>query len=264
MSRGCLDDDVLQGIADSLPNLASRLVVYALSPDEISAAFPRKSVVPEAAVRLQDSLRLFEEGRYALHEALAHRVWYLEKRCPPSAAAAIYFERFYGADTAIRLHAAAEHLAGAILLMLEIDPGAFQKSRKGRKGLQAAVGRFLQVERPGDAVSEAAQRLDGSDDWRRTIEFRNKWVHELVPRMRGLGISYRPGNRWKPSDDEGTWVLSVGGGDEPEFEPGGLIQFLKPALAQFADLLRVSATRYFEILHERGISFTVGGVEVKA
>lgn len=238
-------------------------MVYALCPDLISAVFPRQSAVPPAAVRLQDSLRLFEEGRYALHEVLAHRAWYVEKREPPSAAAAIYFERFYGADTAIRLQAAAEHLAGAILLMLEVDPDEFQPFREKRKGLQTAVGRFLLKKRPDDAVSEAAQRLAGSNDWRRTIKLRNDWVHELVPRLRGLGIPYRPGSRWKPSHEEGTWVVSVGGGDEPEFEPGGLIQFLKPALAQFAELLGVSATKYLEILSGKGISFTISGDEVK-
>jgi hypothetical protein len=263
MSRGLLDDDVLQAIAGSLPNLASRQVVYALSPDLISATFPRKSVIPEAAVRLQDSLRLFEEGRYALQEALAHRTWYLEKRSPPSAAAAIYFERFYGADTALRLHAAAEHLGGAIQLMLEVPDEELEPFRRKGRGLQGAVGRLLNVKCPNSPLSQAARSLAGSSDWRRTIRLRNRWVHELVPRVRGLCISYRRGNRWKPSGTDGTWVLSVRGGDQPEFEPGDLVRFLRPALDQFADLLSVSVTTYLKILNERGISFTVGGTDAK-
>ena len=66
-------------------------------------------------------MNTFEEALYALHEALAHQVWYVEHKAPPNESAATFFVRYYSDDAALRLYSAAEHLANGIIMMLELS-----------------------------------------------------------------------------------------------------------------------------------------------
>lgn len=92
MSRGLLGDEVLSELAKELPDLAEMAeTVLSLLPGFIPVHFPPESHVPVAAVCLNDAKCTVEEARYAFHEVLAHRKWYLEKREEPNDDAAVFF-----------------------------------------------------------------------------------------------------------------------------------------------------------------------------
>ncbi len=118
MSRGLLDEVTLTSISHQLPPIEDlEKIVLRLSPDFISIKFKPDSTIPIAAVCLQDTINTLAEAHYALHEVLAHKIWYLEKVEPKNEAAAVFFSRFYTDDIALRLYSAGEHLAEAIVDM---------------------------------------------------------------------------------------------------------------------------------------------------
>jgi hypothetical protein len=189
MSRGQLGDVVLAELSKKLPDLESLSeTILTLSPVFVSMRFPPESTIPVAAVCLHDALNTLYEARYALHEVLAHRVWYLEKREPPDENAAVFFTRFYADDVALSLYAAGEHLANAIVSMLEIEKRSLVPYAKKRISKQVAVGKFLSNEHPHHAVAKAVRRLTESKEWLETINYRNTWVHSKPPIIKGRGI----------------------------------------------------------------------------
>jgi hypothetical protein len=149
------------------------------------------------AACLHDALRSIEEATYAFHEILAQRKWYLEKRETPNETSAIFFSKFYADDVALRLYSAGEHLANAIVLMLEISQHDLRRSRKkNRIGLQVILGHYLINEQPNNPVTKAILKLVKAKEWLKTIKYRNDWVHNQPPTVEGLGIVYNRRNRW--------------------------------------------------------------------
>jgi len=119
-----------------------------------------------------------EEATYAFHEILAHRKWYLEKREAPNELTAIFFSKFYADDVALRLYSAGEHLANALLFMLEVSKHDLDRyKKKNRISLQVVVGHYLINEYPNDPVTKAILKLVKSKGWLKTIKYRNDWVH---------------------------------------------------------------------------------------
>ena len=115
-----------------------------------------------------------EQARYAFHEILAHRKWYLEKREVPDERAAISFSQFYADDIALRLYAVGEHLANAIVCMMEIKEQDLEPYRKkNRISLQVVVGHYLIHEHRHHPVTIAVLKLVKSRDWLKTINYRN-------------------------------------------------------------------------------------------
>ena len=91
MARGALDPETLDKTGKQLPeieNLRSR--IRKLNPLFLSINFPRESEIPMAAVCFKDVSVMLVEVRYAMHEILAHRAWYLEKENP---SAAVWFSQ---------------------------------------------------------------------------------------------------------------------------------------------------------------------------
>jgi len=165
MSRGLLDESTLAGVSKELPSLESlRATVSSLAPDFISTKFLSESTVPVAAVCLQDAVRTLFQARYALHEFFAHKIWYLEKKEPPDEVAAAFFCCFYADDIALRLYPAGEHLARAIIFMLEITEQQLESYRGSRISLQSAAGNFLIKEMPQHPITEAVRKLVKSQE----------------------------------------------------------------------------------------------------
>lgn len=105
-------------------------------------------------------------------------LWYRDNSESPNESLAIFFGRFYADDTALRLYAAGEHLAKAIVSMLEISNQDLQIARKaarsdGSAGEQITVGKFLTKMRPNHSVTAAIVKLIGADEWQKTITYRN-------------------------------------------------------------------------------------------
>jgi len=140
MSRGELDNKTLDKIEESLPKIDDlQKRITRLSPSIISMNFPHKSEIPIAGVCLIDAIRMVSEARISLQEIYAHRIYYLEKRNPRLEDTAIYFTQYYAINGFLRLYAAAEHLANAIVFSLEIDKSFL---KKGTTYIQ--VGKYLQ------------------------------------------------------------------------------------------------------------------------
>lgn len=264
MSRGNLDDATLEAIDHQLPDFHQlRHTVRYLSPDFISAKFGPSSTIPAAAACLQDTLNTLSEARYALHETLAHRVWYLEKSEPRNDLAAIFYTRFYADDIALRLYSASEHLAEAIKNMIEITKQELAPYEAKRVSRQSTVGHYLLKEKPGHPVTAAISQLKELKEWEKTIQYRGEWVHSQPPLIDGLGIAYKRGQRWRLSASGDQYMLSLGGGDEPVYSVEDLVNFVRPALFKFTDTVRTIVDYYVGLLKARGVTVGENGLEMK-
>ena len=254
MGRGLLGKKALANLTKELPDVRQlHRLVLALAPDFISIKFPPESSIPVAAVCLRDATEALLDARYALHEAFAHRVWYLEKRDVPSEGAAAYYGRFYADGTALRLYAAGEHLANAIICMLEITDQELEAHRKkGRISQQVVVLYYLKNEKPTHPVTQAVLRLAKSKEWKEARRYRDIWVHEQPPLVAGRGIVYERRKRWV-STDRGQ-DLSGGGGDVPRYSVKDLIGFVQPATFVFAEVLTDIVRLYIELLRTHGVN----------
>lgn len=255
MSRGKLDKLTGNRIASELPDVVEiRTAALQLQPDFISMQYPPGSTIPIASVCLQDVTSTLQEVRHALFEALAYILWYREKSDPPNDHLAVFFGRFYVDDAALRLYAAGEHLAEAIVCMLEIDKESLRKYRKtGRPdnhgSQQSALGKYLRAEMSAHPITEAICELIRSEEWLPTIGYRDVWVHRKPPIVEGMGISYERRNRLKVSDT-GVWV-SFGGGDSPEYTVDQLIALVRPAALQFTQTTTQVIEYYLRMVNER-------------
>jgi hypothetical protein len=255
MSRGLLGEDGLAEISPLLPDLTDlREIILNLSPGFLPLKFPPESSIPIAAACFHDALRSVEEATYAFHEILAHRKWYLEKREVPNEPTAIFFSKFYADDVALRLYSAGEHLANALLLMLEVSKHDLERyQKKNRISLQVVVGHYLINEHPNSPVTKAILKLVKSKGWLKTIKYRNDWVHNQPPTVEGLGIIYERRNRWVVSQSDA--LLTFGGGDKPSYKIEDIVSVVRLALFLFIEVLTEVTRHYTELITEKGRSF---------
>jgi len=261
MSRGLLDDSTLKLIASKLPNIAKlEGIVGPLAPDFISMKFNRESTVPIAAVCLQDTIETLTEARYALHEVYAHRIYYLERTAERNEMGAIYFAKFYSDDIALRLYAAAEHLANAIVAMLEINRKEIAQIRKLDKktSLALAVGVFLLKQMPEHPISKAVSSLRDCKEWNETIDYRNTWVHAQPPLIEGMGIVWRREKLWEDEEDQNSQglqaqKLTIRNGDKPDRTVDDLIHMTELALGKFVQTTEIVINFYTDLLTANGI-----------
>lgn len=238
MSRGILDEADIKRISRELPEIESlQYKVLNLAPGFLPMRFPPQSSIPVASVCLEDTVDTLWQSVYALSEVFAHRIWYLEKVAPPNTRDAALFGRYYADDAALRLYSAGEHLANGIIMMLEIGDEELKPYRhKGKRiSQQSIVGNYLCNEKISHPITEAVIGLAKSKEWQKTTEYRNKWVHEQPPLVKGLGIVYKREKRWKVSQNGKENVLELGGGDKSEYSVEDLVGFIKPAMFKFAD-----------------------------
>lgn len=252
MSRGELDNEIARRIEAQLPNInAIRLRILGFNPDFISLGSPVGSPLTVAAVCLQDATAVLQEARYALLEAMAHLVWYREKSDPPNESLALFFGKFYADDVALRLYAAAEHTANAIINMLDLENGLsrFKKAKMSRvSSQQALVGIYLTAELPDHEITKTVLKLKNSDDWRKIREYRDEWVHNKPPIIKGLGVGYERRNRIVKS--EGATHISIGSGDSPSYSVDELLGIAKLAMSELTKVTEHLVGYYAKLLEE--------------
>lgn len=250
MSRGLLGKKILKEIARQLPDINQlNQDVLSCTPEIVSFRFPPDSTIPVASVCLHDALYMLADACHAFHEILAHRAWYLEKRGAPLERTAIHFTRFYADDVALRLYAAGEHLANAIIDMLEIKARKLIPYKKKRVSRQIVVWEYLKREEPTHVVTHAVKKLAHSKEWIATLNYRNDWVHGKPPIIKDLGIQYERRKRWEISDKH--IGLSFGGGDEPKYSDEELINMVRPALFVFVEALTEITSWYIQLIESR-------------
>lgn len=254
MTRGHLGKSDLLKIDDALPSIAGlgELVLH-ISPEVVSISFPPESCVPVASVCLQDAYHTIAEARYAMHESLAHELWYRKRRKKPYEIAAVYFAKYYLDDAALRIYSSGEHLANAILRMMEIARTDLRSYKNGKVSLQVAVKKYLMAKNPEHPITQALDILVSSGEWNLARCYRNRLVHEQPPTVVGLGITHRREIRWIRSAEEKTWTLRFGGGDKPEYTVQQLQHTFRQALAQLIDFALSCSRFYLSVLNKKGI-----------
>lgn len=227
--------------------------ILQLSPDFISINIEPDSDLPVATACFQDIRTTLAETRYALLESLAHKTWYLEKTNPPNELYAVFFSRFYADDAALRLYAAAEHLAKAVVYILNIDDNKIKSNRSGSRFV--TVRGILLKEQPKHPITVAIDTLYKSKEWKSTVKYRNSWVHQQPPLVEGLGVVFKRERRWKRSETGKSYTLGVGGGgDKAQYSIDDLLGFICPALSKFIDKLTIVVDFYTAELNKRGIT----------
>jgi len=248
-----IDKETYEQANQELPDI-DRLTdhIAHLTPDFISMNFKPESFFPVAGACFQDASRTLTESRYALRESLAHKIWYREKTNPPNELAAVFFSRFYADDTALRLYSAAEHLAKAAVYIFDIPDSKIKSNRTGSRFI--TVRKILTQEEPTHTITIAIDQLYNSEDWQETIGYRNAWVHQQPPLVKGLGKVFKRERRWTKSETDRSYKLGVGGGDEAKYSIDDLLKFILPALNQFADTLTQVTEFYISELGKKGFS----------
>jgi hypothetical protein len=102
-----------------------------------------------------------------------------------------------------------------------------------------------------------------SSEWQRTIEYRDTWVHQQPPIVKGTGITYKRERRWKQSKTGNSYELGIGGGDEGEYSIDDLLRFIRPGLFQFTDKLAEIVEFYISELVEKDITIGKTGLKIK-
>lgn len=249
MSRGLLDDAQLTAIERKVPAFKDVAdLILSLNPYVMSMAFHPLSTVPCAAPCFLDMKDAMEETRYALHEAMAHRVYYIDVVQPKNEITAVFFTRYYADDAALRLYSAGERLAEAIVEMLEIGDVKLAPYAEKRVSRQSIVGNYLREREPASPITQAVRTLWESNDWRRTMAYRNEWVHDQPPLIKGLGVVFRRGKRWTPSQTKNRFEMVYGQGDEPKLSAEELLEFTHGALSAFVITARAVLQHYAKML----------------
>ncbi len=258
MTRGPLDEVTLATIVQQLPAFDT-WVEEAISflPDFLSAAFPYDSQIPMASVALADCAHTLYAVRYALHEYLANGIYFREVANPPNESLAVIQEVYYLNDTALRLYSAAEHLAAAVAMMLDVTDADLTSFKRRGLSRWARVSAFLSDNQSSLAITGAFAKLSGDEDWKLTIRYRGAWVHNQPPTVHGAGLVYHRTRKWQRADD-GGWTLVVRKGEKPEFTTDQLGRAFLTASFGLADVLRIVLEHYNAILEAYGIRSTPG------
>lgn len=233
------------------------------TPDLISIKCPPESNIPIAAVCLQDTLNALLQVRIGLNECLQHKIWYREKCNPPNEELAVIFMRFYIEGVVSQLYAAGEHLANAIICMLDLSEHKLEDYRRNRASQQSILGHYLANEQTHNPITKAVLELATSKEWGKTMAYRNNWVHDQPPTVSGLGPIYKRRRRWEQSEDGKSFKLGLGSGDDAEYSIDDILKFVQTALFQFVDLFDKVVSFYSEIIGKKGIVITQDGLKVK-
>jgi hypothetical protein len=254
-----IDKETYKLASQQLPsiNLLRQRIGF-LAPDLISIKFKPDSKFPIGTVCFQDASKTLCEARYALLEAMAHKVWYLEKVNPRDEDNATFFARFYSDDAALRLYSAAEHLAKAVVFILDVDNKKLKQTRTGSRF--TSVRKILIKTHPNHIITKRLDELYHSKEWKTTIKYRNDWVHSQPPIVDGTGMVFERKNRWLISGNISK--MGLGAGDSPKYSVDDLLGFVKPALFQFTEKLTHIVEYYVAELEKKGITITENGMQV--
>lgn len=250
MDESRLSASTLEEIERQLPTLeaiADR--VHTMLPDTLSTGYYKNpdSTIPIAGVSFIDCYHTLAATRYALSQYLVQGAYHREVEA--NEGAAVWLERYYLDDTALRLYSAAEHLADGITKMFEIS------RLDGPVSAWAKLKKYLVREHPTDSVTQQMIAVSATDEWKFAIEYRGKWVHNQPPTVKGLGMVYRRRQRWNVSPD-GMKSLVLSGGDEPEFTTQQIGTAFLRAWQDFVPMFHVVLDRYDGILEAHGLTFS--------
>lgn len=256
MPRGLLPDEVLNDIGSGMPNPKKlNEKKRKLNIDIINLVCGPHSNIQIAANCLDDAINLLADSRMALFECYAHGRYYRDFKEQPSEITANYMEQFFLDDLSFRLYASAENLANAILFIFEVSDSDLEPYRTKRSSNQSIVGHYLIDKKSGHPITNAIKQLANSEDWKLSMNYRNRLVHEQPPTIEGLGLVYQRRSRWEKGEN-GSYSLGLGGSDTPEYSTVQVREFLEKGFSQLIDATETIIDYYIEILQNKGISFS--------
>lgn len=260
MTRGLLPDDELRRIDAKLPSLNTLqgMALY-IDPDSMCIAFKPGNKMPVAAICFQDTIDALRDARIALHECYAHGIYYRKYKDLADEKAAVLMEKFFLDDIALRLYAAAEHVASAIIFMLELTDNNLAPYKKERASKQSIVGDYLAKELSGHPITKAVVKLDQCKEWRLSRDYRSRWVHHQPPTVEGLGIVYRRRSRWQRDPKTGKMVVRLGVGDEPEYTIQQIRDFLEKGFGELIGVIVICISCFNEKLRDHGFKLSEDG-----
>jgi hypothetical protein len=197
-----------------------------------------------AAVCLRDSVDVACDVVYALRKANENLIWYREQHPEaPLKFEACRFTKFYVDDAALRLYAAAEHIANFIICFFNVSSAEIKPHRKSNASIASAVGKYMNTAFLNHDITKFINGLLRSDSWKKTMAYRNFWVHEQPPLIEGQGIVYERRSRLKKTENGYSVGLTLG--DKPRYTIDSLLSQVTKAATDFVLFMDNLVTIWF-------------------
>jgi len=149
---------------------------------------------------LDDARKRYSQIQYSLYEALTCVIWNREFALQPCEKNAIFTGEYYLIYATLLMYAAAEDISAFIIHFMNIntDIKAFFESKKGKRKLEkedvtsnaAKIGIYLFEKNRGHPITKIILKLHKNSDWQKALEYRNTWVHEKPPTIKGSGVEF--------------------------------------------------------------------------
>lgn len=246
--RGDLSKKKLEEINNKLPIIDDRLwLATSQGPGVDINDLGKKGTLGVALVCLGDAVNRFSDTRVSLFEAFACLIWYREESPKaPLEIEAINFAKFYADYATLLLYAIGEDIADFVINYLGIskdlkqflnDP-KIQRIMENKKvsSNAAKVGIYMKENLSENDITKIILDLKNDQNWKKSLDYRNEWVHEKPPIIRGLSIEYNRQSRVKKSK-KGELSISFGGGSKPKYAIEELLDIILSAIEAVAKAL---------------------------
>jgi hypothetical protein len=249
LMRGQLSDSRIAQINALLPSVDKVLFIATIQgPGVDFYDLTTGHQLGVALVCLEDAQHRFFQARSTLREAYACLAWYREEvSTAPQELDAVVAAKFYADYAALLLYATAEDLSYFIIHFLGIemafaeylqDKSVQRKLERAKIASNAAkVGLFLNEKHPDHELSKVAFNLHTNPNWQQSLKYRNTWVHDKPPIVRGLGTQFDRNSRVIREEDRAIMYIGSYQGSEPQFDIDQLLHIEHEAIAALANSL---------------------------
>lgn len=198
-----LDKDEYETICKSIAPIYTATTTELISffnPEAIAPYLSPNCKVPIGAICMDDSFEYLKEALWVLRESFCWFSYVKQFKKDEF----FYIPRIFADDACLRLYSSSEHLASAIVDILEVD----FPSSKEIKSLARRVGNYFLRELPQHELSASIRKLITTTEWKDVIKWRNDWVHNkrVIPSERP---EYKRHYLWKQTAAT-TFELAIG------------------------------------------------------
>ncbi len=190
-------------------------------------------------VCLRDAYFRLDTSKISLHSAYVQNIYYEKYHDDESSElAAIRFAKHHLDFIPLNLYAFQEDIAEFLIKYNELDDefGKWKKDPKTELLFEkkrvvsnaAKVGLFLKEKHATSPFTAIISKLVMSNHWKKTIKYRNSWVHEKPPIIEGLGIQHNRESRIKAEDKRRSF--GFGGESKPDYTVQELFEICTKAI----------------------------------
>jgi hypothetical protein len=199
-----------------------------------------------ALVCLRDAFYRLGNAKIALHNAYIQNIWY-KNHAPdsPREVESIFFSKFYLDYVPLLLYAIQEDVAEFIISFLN-EMTDFQAWKKlpgtlvlfDKKRVESNAGRaglYLKEKHQNQTITKIIIKLISNKYWKKSIKYRNTWVHQKPPIIEGLGIQHNRESRI--IKENGKKSFGFGGSTVPEYSIEELFEIIRKSIEAAALLM---------------------------